>query len=151
MKETIMETPSSDYERRKQARLEKLGTNSPKCGICGNSNWRCIEQHHIADHKRDGAMALLCANCHRKVTDDQKDHPPFDPEADTLLDAIGHFLLGLADMLRIAVEKLLTGEKGGRVAELPGGMKATRRRGMLELSAKKGLKKASATSKIPRR
>jgi tRNA(Ile)-lysidine synthase len=51
----------------------------------------------------------------------------------------------------IAVEKLLTGERGGRVAELPGGMKATRRRGMLELSAKKGLKKAPATSKIPRR
>src|SRR5688572_7722046 len=51
----------------------------------------------------------------------------------------------------IAVEKLLKGERGGRVAELPGGMKATRRRGMLELSAKKGLKKAPATSKIPRR
>ncbi len=51
----------------------------------------------------------------------------------------------------LAVEKLLKGERGGRVAELPGGMKATRRRGMLELSAKKGLKKTPATSKIPRR
>lgn len=51
----------------------------------------------------------------------------------------------------VAVEKLLKGEKGGRVAELPGGMKASRRRGVLELSAKKGLKKAPATSKIPRR
>jgi tRNA(Ile)-lysidine synthase len=51
----------------------------------------------------------------------------------------------------VAVEKLLKGEKGGRVAELPGGMRATRRRGMLELSPKKGLKKAPATSKIPRR
>ena len=51
----------------------------------------------------------------------------------------------------VAVEKLLKGERGGRVAELPGGMKVTRRRGMLELSAKKGLKKAPVTSKIPRR
>lgn len=51
----------------------------------------------------------------------------------------------------LAVEKLLNGERGGRVAELPGGMKVTRRRGMLELSGKKGLKKASMTSKIPRR
>ena len=51
----------------------------------------------------------------------------------------------------LAVEKLLKGERGGRVAELPGGMKAVRRRGILELSAKKGLKKAPVTSKIPRR
>ena len=50
----------------------------------------------------------------------------------------------------IAVEKLLKGERGGRVAELPGGMMVTRRRGMLELSHKKRLKKAPATSKIPR-
>jgi hypothetical protein len=50
----------------------------------------------------------------------------------------------------IAVEKLLEGGRGGRVAELPGGMLVTRRRGMLELSHKKGLKKATATSKIPR-
>lgn len=51
----------------------------------------------------------------------------------------------------VAVEKLLNGEKGGRVAELPGGMRVTRRRGKLELSPKKGLKKAAAPSKIPRR
>jgi tRNA(Ile)-lysidine synthase len=49
----------------------------------------------------------------------------------------------------IAVEKLLQGGQGGRVAELPGGMKVTRRQGMLDLSHKKGLKKPSTTSKIP--
>jgi tRNA(Ile)-lysidine synthase len=51
----------------------------------------------------------------------------------------------------VSVEKLLEGDKGGRVAELPGGMKVTRRRGMLELSSKKRLKKAPATPKIPGR
>jgi tRNA(Ile)-lysidine synthase len=51
----------------------------------------------------------------------------------------------------VAVEKLLDGKRGGRVAELPGGMKVTLRRGVLELSGKKGLKKGAATSKIPRR
>lgn len=50
----------------------------------------------------------------------------------------------------IAVEKLLEGERGGRVVELPGGMSVIRRRRMLELSRKKGLKKAPATSRIPR-
>jgi tRNA(Ile)-lysidine synthase len=50
----------------------------------------------------------------------------------------------------VAVEALLQGERGGRVAELPGGMTVTRKRGLLELSHKKELKKGSATSKIPR-
>lgn len=50
----------------------------------------------------------------------------------------------------VAVEDLLIGERGGRVAELPGGTRVTRKQGMLELSHKKGLKNDSATSKIPR-
>ena len=50
----------------------------------------------------------------------------------------------------IAVEKLLDGDRGGRIAELPGRMKVTRKRGMLELSQKKGLKKSPATSRIRR-
>lgn len=102
-----MTNSPSDYERRKQSRLEIFGTNNPKCGVCGQGDWRCIERHHIAGHKRDEAVALLCANHHRIVTDDQKDHPPFDPNADPLFDTIGNFLLALADMLRIVVEKLL--------------------------------------------
>ena len=40
------------------------------------------------------------------LSDLQKDHPPVDPNADPMLAVIGHFLLGLVDMLRIIVEKL---------------------------------------------
>lgn len=94
------------YERRKQNRLEALGTNEPRCGMCGETDWRTIELHHVADHGRDEATVLICRNCHRKVSDDQKDHPSFNPAADPVLDRIGHFLLGLADMLRLIVEKL---------------------------------------------
>jgi hypothetical protein len=93
-------------EERKQARLEKLGTNEPRCGTCGETDWRCFEQHHVAGRKRDDFTVPICANCHRKVTDDQSDHPAFDPNADPVLDRIGHFLLGLADLLRLIVEKL---------------------------------------------
>jgi tRNA(Ile)-lysidine synthase len=50
----------------------------------------------------------------------------------------------------VAVEKLLTGERGGRIAELPDGMKVTRKQGMLELSNKKRLKMPTAPSKIRR-
>lgn len=93
-------------ETRKQRRCEALGTNDPRCGICGETDWRCIELHHVADFDRDDATVRICKNCHRKVSDDQKDHPPFDPTADKMLDAIGHFMIGLADMLRLIVEKL---------------------------------------------
>ena len=41
----------------------------------------------------------------------------------------------------LAVENLLNDGRGGRIIELPGGMLVERRRGMLELSSKKGLKK----------
>jgi hypothetical protein len=93
-------------EVRKQRRLEALGTNDPKCGTCGESDWRCIELHHVADYGCNDATVRICRNCHRKVSDDQRDHPAFDPNADPALHAIGRFLLGLADMLRLIVEKL---------------------------------------------
>jgi hypothetical protein len=93
-------------ETRKQRRLEVLGTNEPKCAMCGERDWRCIELHHPSDYARDEATVLTCRNCHRKVSDDQKDHPSFNPTADATLDNIGHFLLGLADMLKIIFERL---------------------------------------------
>ncbi len=48
----------------------------------------------------------------------------------------------------VGVEKLLEGDRGGRVAELPGGMKVARKGGKLEVTPKKRLKKASAATKI---
>lgn len=48
----------------------------------------------------------------------------------------------------VAVEKLLEGDRGGRIAELPDGLKVTRKRGMLELSGKKGLKMRPVTTRI---
>lgn len=94
-------------EIRKQRRLEKLGTNTPRCGTCGENRWQCIEQHHPSGRKNDAATTVLaCRNCHRILSDDQEDHPAFDPAADAMLQNIGNFLLGLADLLRLAIEKL---------------------------------------------
>ena len=93
-------------EARNQRRLETLGTSEPRCGTCGERDNRTLEAHHVAGRKSDPATVIVCRNCHRKVSDDQKDHPAFDPAADPMLQAIGHFLLGLADLLRLAIEKL---------------------------------------------
>ena len=69
----------NDYEkhqeRRKQKALERLGTNTPVCVLCGETNWRCLELHHIAGQALDGTLAIVCRNCHRKLSDMQKDHP----------------------------------------------------------------------------
>jgi len=50
----------------------------------------------------------------------------------------------------LAVERLLEGERGGRVAELPGGMEVRRTRGRLEIFHKKVLKKRPTTTRIRR-
>lgn len=93
-------------EKRKQLRLEKLGTNYPICGTCGETDWRCMERSHVADHGRDKTTVCQCRNCHRKKSDTEKDHPAFNPNADPQLDKMGHFLLGLADLLILIIEKL---------------------------------------------
>ncbi len=93
-------------ELRQQNRLETLGTNDPHCAMCGEGDDRTLELHHIGGRKHDDTLSVVCRNCHRKVTDDQKDHPAFNPDADSLLASIGHFLLGLADMLHLIGPKL---------------------------------------------
>ncbi|MBY0344660.1 MAG: hypothetical protein K2Q29_12465 [Sphingomonadales bacterium] len=93
-------------EIRKQRRLEKLGTNSPICGTCGEADYRTLEKHHVAGRKYDPDTVIACRNCHRKVSDDQKDHPAIDANADAMLSAIGMFLLGLVDLLELVIDKL---------------------------------------------
>ena len=93
-------------EIREARRLERLRSNNHLCGECGEADSRCLELHHVADYGCDDGTVILCRNCHKKVTDDQKDHPAFDPDADPMLHSIGRFLLGLADLLKLAIEKL---------------------------------------------
>lgn len=102
-----MDTRELAKETRKQNRLERFGTNTPRCGACGEADHRCLEAHHVAGRKHDDTSVLVCRNCHRKVSDDQRDYPALDPDADAFLDTVGRFLLGLADLLRLIVERLI--------------------------------------------
>jgi len=99
------ETRLRQAVRRTRA-LERLGTDKPRCVICGEDNPHCLEAHHIAGRKYDPATEILCRNCHRKASDLQQDHPkpPACPPSQD--ERIGHFLLGLADFLLLIVEKL---------------------------------------------
>jgi hypothetical protein len=92
-------------ERRRQYALERLGTNNPCCVICGETDWRCLERHHIAGRCFHEATVILCRNCHRKQSDDQKDHPKAESASPNMFDRAGHFLLGLADLFVLLIEK----------------------------------------------
>jgi hypothetical protein len=99
-----------DKEQKREARLqrmcERLGDDKPRCINCGLEDVRCLEAHHIAGSKFGDALVIVCRNCHRILSDDQKDHPPpIGPES-TLHERVGHFLKGLADLFALLVAKL---------------------------------------------
>lgn len=101
-----MPNDAPDYEARKQRRLRRLGSNEPRCATCGEDRDQTLELHHVAGQAHDETTIILCRNCHRVASDAQRDHEPTQQSADPHLEIIGRFLLGLADMLRIVVEKL---------------------------------------------
>ena len=97
---------TTDKEARKQKRLEILGSNHPICVVCGESDWRCLEQHHIAGQAYNDDLSNVCRNCHRKLSNEQKDHPKQIDIPSTTIESIGHFLLGLADLFALLVNSL---------------------------------------------
>ena len=100
-------TRRKDAEDRRQQRLRRFRTRHPRCAVCGESDPAVLELHHIASRAHGEEVAIVCANHHRKLSDKQLDHvntgtaKPASEFGD-----IGHFLLGLADLLVMVVEAL---------------------------------------------
>ncbi len=93
-------------EKRLARAQERLGTFSPRCIHCGEDHPHCLEKHHIGSSKHDEATVITCRNCHRKVSDPQKDHPKPNQSPATPEERIGLFLLGLADLFAMLIGKL---------------------------------------------
>ncbi|MFT3723034.1 MAG: hypothetical protein QM773_05545 [Hyphomonadaceae bacterium] len=91
---------------RHQRAKQRVGSNS-NCVICGESDPRVIELHHIAGQHFHGELTPVCRNCHRKLSDGQRDHPPQVANPPLWLEVVGHYLLGLADMLRLVANTLV--------------------------------------------
>ena len=100
-------TRRKDVEDRRQQRLRRFRTRNPRCAVCGESDPAVLELHHIAGRAHGEELAIVCANHHRKLSDKQLDqvHAGAAKPAGELGD-IGHFLLGLADLLVLIVEAL---------------------------------------------
>jgi hypothetical protein len=99
-----------EIERKREARhqraLERLGPNNPRCCICVEDDPRCLERHHIPGRGHGDEEAIVCRNCHRKLSDMQEDHPsqigtPPDP-----VEHIAHFMFGIADLFELLIKKL---------------------------------------------
>jgi len=84
-----------ETERVKDAR--RLHGFAQVCVICGRSNPRCLELHHLPERGYGDERVPLCRNCHRTVTDRRNNKPaPPDPSK---LDVMGQWLLALAQFL----------------------------------------------------
>ena len=93
-------------ECRRQKALERLGTNNPRCAFCPCKDPLALELHHIAGRGYDDELVIICRNCHRGLSDGQKDHPSRQNDPPSDAERIGHFLLGLADLFELLVKRL---------------------------------------------
>jgi hypothetical protein len=92
-------------ERRRQRALERLGTNKPWCVVCGFDDPVALELHHIAGRPYGDQLVPVCRNCHRLLSDAQKDHPEPQNQPPSELESIVHFLLGRSDIFVRLVER----------------------------------------------
>ena len=96
-----MDDMEYERERRRQTRLERLGTNNPKCLFCPEDDPACLELHHLAGKGFGSESVISCRNCHRKLTDKQKEHPSISPGKPSIGECHGRCLLGIADGLEL--------------------------------------------------
>jgi hypothetical protein len=95
-----------NQERRKQRALERLGSNHPRCVVCGCDDPLALELHHIAGRAFDEETVTVCRNHHRRLSDWQKDHSLAQAKPDSDLAPISRFLDGLADLFEMLVKRL---------------------------------------------
>lgn len=93
-------------ERRRQRACERLGTNEPRCPFCGATDPLVMELHHVGGRAFDDTLVPVCRNCHRTLSDWQKDHPGSIGDPPNESERIGHALMGLADMFELLGRRL---------------------------------------------
>jgi len=94
-------------EKRRRRHLLRLGFANPRCHNCGEDDVRCLQLDHMDGIEFDKRQVWpLCANCHAKRTDFQKDHPPKSGDPADPLERAGRFVEGAADYLEMLVTRL---------------------------------------------
>ena len=96
-----------DPETRRRRAQERLGTDNPKCAFCNVRDPVLLQVHHIGQEEFDDGTVILCLNHHALLSDSQKDHPQKIGDAPDPREDFAHILLGLAELLKLAVEQLI--------------------------------------------
>ncbi len=84
-----------ELEKVKNAR--RLGGFDKTCVICSEPDQNVLELHHLSGEDYGDDVYPVCRNCHRKLTNKRANKPA--PEYPSQLDQIGHWLIGLAQLL----------------------------------------------------
>ena len=96
-----------DPESRRRKAHERLGTDNPQCAFCNERDPVALQVHHVGQEQYDASTVIVCLNHHARLSDSQKDHPPKIGDAHDPREDFAHILLGLADLLKLAVEQLI--------------------------------------------
>jgi len=99
--ENEMNDNGYNRERRKQNRLERLGTNTPRCIISAESDPVALERHHPGGRRYTDETIVLNLVYHRKAEELRKEHTAEIPGPHSELECEGRLLLGIADILSL--------------------------------------------------
>lgn len=81
------------HERRRQRRLEHLGSNRPRCIISGESDPAALHRHHPGGRKYTAETLILSLNHHAKAEELRHNHPPELTDPPAQLECEGRLLL----------------------------------------------------------
>jgi hypothetical protein len=95
-----------DREERMHKAYDRLGTRTPKCIICGETNPLRLRLHHTAQHGFDAEeTVIICSSHHDDASDWQSEHPGKIEGCNSIFEPIGHCLLGIGDLAQIAAHE----------------------------------------------
>lgn len=97
----------SPEELRRESDYRRLRTRNPICQCCGYMNHpAALEFAHIAPRKFHDDGGVLCSNCHRELSDIEKDFSYAPQSENPQMETIGRYLLALAEWFRRIAETI---------------------------------------------
>ena len=107
MEEEIDRELKIEAERQKKRRkFDAQGLHVHHCTACPQDDPLCLEVEHVAGRLHDYTVILLCANCHRKRTADQRCDPSPGPNPLNVFEVIGRWLLSVASYFELLKDTL---------------------------------------------
>lgn len=87
-------------DKRREAKYKTLRTRNPVCLSCGYADHpAAMEFAHVAPKKFHDDGGVLCSNCHREMSDAEKDFSYAPVTANPMMETIGRYLVALSEWL----------------------------------------------------